>query len=31
MFEKQMVTLYNGLGVDKSAHDGDSEFRNAEL
>ena len=24
MFEKQMITLYNGLGVDESAHDGAS-------
>lgn len=25
MFEKQMITLYNGLGVDESAHDGASD------
>ena len=31
MFETQMITLYNGLGMDESAHDGASELRNAGL
>jgi len=31
MFEKPMITLYNELEVDGSAHDGDSELRNGGL